>query len=77
MTNAQEAALRDPIIIIGVADRVPAAIDQYRRAVGGEIEFIARLYFRGLPRGNQREALRVFAREVVPPLRKTARSCGA
>ena len=49
-----------------------AAIDDYRRMAGGDLVFIARLYFPGLPWDIQRQALRIFTEEVAPRVRDLA-----
>jgi hypothetical protein len=51
---------------------VAAAIDEYRRMAGGDLVFIARLYFPGLPWDVQRRALRIFTEEVAPRARELA-----
>lgn len=48
-----------------VADRIKALAD----AAGGDLHFIARLYFPGLEPAVQRQALNLFAEEVIPRLR--------
>ena len=60
--------LRDQIILgepAGVADQ----IGRYANAAGGDLHYIARLYFPGMPFDLQRQALRIFAEEVAPKLR--------
>ena len=54
-----------------IADQVPGAgqIDAYRRAAGGDLHYIARLYFPGLPWEVQQRPLRLFAEHVVPRAR--------
>jgi alkanesulfonate monooxygenase SsuD/methylene tetrahydromethanopterin reductase-like flavin-dependent oxidoreductase (luciferase family) len=73
LTGAEEAALRSSIIA-GSPGQVAAAIDAYRRMAGGDLVFIARLYFPGLSPDIQRQALRVFTEEVAPRARELARS---
>ena len=69
--RAEEAALRESIIM-GPPDQVAATIDEYRRAAGGDLVFIARLYFPGLPWDIQRQALRLFTEQVAPRARELA-----
>jgi len=71
LTAAGEAALRESIIL-GSPDQVAAAIDEYRQMAGGDLVFIARLYFPGLPWDLQRQALRIFTDEVAPRARELA-----
>ncbi|HEU5418740.1 MAG TPA: LLM class flavin-dependent oxidoreductase [Streptosporangiaceae bacterium] len=73
LTAGEEAALRSSIIL-GTPGEVAAAIDDYRRAAGGDLVFIARLYFPGLPWDIQQRALRLFAGEVAPRARELAAS---
>ena len=51
VTGAEEDALRDSVIL-GTPDEVARAIDEYRRAAGGDLVFVARLYFPGLQLGR-------------------------
>jgi alkanesulfonate monooxygenase SsuD/methylene tetrahydromethanopterin reductase-like flavin-dependent oxidoreductase (luciferase family) len=71
MTPADEDALRASIIL-GTPERVAGAIDEYRRAAGGDLTFIARLYFPGLAWDVQCRAVEIFAREVAPLARELA-----
>jgi alkanesulfonate monooxygenase SsuD/methylene tetrahydromethanopterin reductase-like flavin-dependent oxidoreductase (luciferase family) len=66
-----EARLRESIVL-GTPDEVAKQIDEYRRAAGGDLHFIARLYFHGLPWEVQRRTLRLFAEQVVPRARALA-----
>lgn len=50
----------------GTPDEVAWQIDCCRRAAGGDLRFIARLYFAGLPWDVQRRTLRLFAERTVP-----------
>jgi len=70
--TAQEEALLRHSIVIGTPDEVALQIDRYRRAAGGDLHFIARLYFPGLPWEVQRRTLRLFAEKVVPKVRDLA-----
>lgn len=56
-------------IILGPPDAVADRIRELAGAAGGDLHFIARLYFPGLPFDVQREAMRIFAEEVAPKLR--------
>ena len=69
VTGAEEDALRDSVIL-GTPAQVARAIDEYRRAAGGDLVFVARLYFPGLSWDVQCQALRVFATEVAPLVRE-------
>jgi alkanesulfonate monooxygenase SsuD/methylene tetrahydromethanopterin reductase-like flavin-dependent oxidoreductase (luciferase family) len=71
MTADEEAALRDSIIL-GTPAEVAATIDEYRRAAGGDLVFVAGLYFAGLAWDVQRQAVRTFARQVAPLVRERA-----
>ncbi len=71
MTAAEESALRDSVIC-GPPAQVAAAIDEYRRAAGGDLAFVAGLYFPGLAWEVQCRAVRVFARQVAPLVRQRA-----
>jgi alkanesulfonate monooxygenase SsuD/methylene tetrahydromethanopterin reductase-like flavin-dependent oxidoreductase (luciferase family) len=71
MTRAEEDALRESIII-GTPRQVAETIDEYRRAAGGDLSFIARLYFPGLSWDVQRRAVQVFAEQVAPLARELA-----
>jgi alkanesulfonate monooxygenase SsuD/methylene tetrahydromethanopterin reductase-like flavin-dependent oxidoreductase (luciferase family) len=71
----EESAVRNSILL-GNPDEVAAQIDAYRRAAGGRIHFIARLYFPGLPWEVQRRTLRLFAESVVPKARALAAADG-
>ena len=51
---------------------VAEQIDAYRRAAGGGLHLIARLYFPGLPWPAQRRAVRMFAEQVIPRARALA-----
>jgi len=71
MTDAEADALRETIIL-GPPDSVAAAIDKYRRAAGGDLEFVARLYYPGLAWEFQCRALELFAEQVAPLVREFA-----
>jgi alkanesulfonate monooxygenase SsuD/methylene tetrahydromethanopterin reductase-like flavin-dependent oxidoreductase (luciferase family) len=75
LTPGEEAALRTSVIL-GSPAEVAGVIDEYRRAAGGDLTFIARLYFPGLPWDVQRRALEVFAAQVAPRARELAASGG-
>jgi alkanesulfonate monooxygenase SsuD/methylene tetrahydromethanopterin reductase-like flavin-dependent oxidoreductase (luciferase family) len=68
MGSPQEEALREQILLgepAEVATRIAALAD----AAGGDLHFIARLYWPGMDPGVQREAMAIFAEEVIPELR--------
>jgi alkanesulfonate monooxygenase SsuD/methylene tetrahydromethanopterin reductase-like flavin-dependent oxidoreductase (luciferase family) len=67
----EEAQLRESIVL-GTPEEVAKQIDEYRRAAGGDLHFIARLYFPGLPWQVQQRTLRLFAEQVVPRARALA-----
>jgi alkanesulfonate monooxygenase SsuD/methylene tetrahydromethanopterin reductase-like flavin-dependent oxidoreductase (luciferase family) len=68
MTPEQQAALRGDIII-GKPDRVAEQIRAFQEAAGGDLHFIADLYWPGMDPSLQRDAMRIFAEEVAPLLR--------
>jgi alkanesulfonate monooxygenase SsuD/methylene tetrahydromethanopterin reductase-like flavin-dependent oxidoreductase (luciferase family) len=69
MTAAEEAALREEVVI-GEPDEVAEQVRAYRDAAGGEdVHFIADLYWPGMNPEVQRETMRIFAEEVAPLLR--------
>lgn len=65
---ALDASLRDQIVI-GTPAEVAGRIRELADAAGGDLHYIARLYFPGLALDVQREAMRIFAEEVAPTLR--------
>lgn len=71
MTAAEADALRETIIL-GTPDQVAGAIDEYRRAAGGDLDFVARLYYPGLAWDVQCRALELFATQVAPLVRELA-----
>ena len=58
--------------IVGNPDEVARAIDAFRRAAGGELHFIARLYLPGLPWELQLASLELFATRAAPLARELA-----
>jgi alkanesulfonate monooxygenase SsuD/methylene tetrahydromethanopterin reductase-like flavin-dependent oxidoreductase (luciferase family) len=68
MTAEEERALRAEIIV-GTPDQVAHQIGGYRQVAGDDLHFIADLYWPGMDPQLQREAMRIFAEEVVPLLR--------
>ena len=68
LTPGEEEQLRSSIVM-GTPDEVARQIDAYRRAAGGDLHYIARLYFPGLPWEVQQRTLRLFAEHVVPRAR--------
>ncbi len=71
MTAAEEDALRESVIL-GTPAQVASTIDEYRRAAGGDLVFIAGLYFPGLAWDVQCQAVRTFAQQVAPLVRNLA-----
>jgi len=67
-TAEEEAALREQIVL-GRPDEVAEAIAALRDAAGGDLHYIARLYWPGMDPSVQREAMATFAEEVIPKLR--------
>jgi alkanesulfonate monooxygenase SsuD/methylene tetrahydromethanopterin reductase-like flavin-dependent oxidoreductase (luciferase family) len=63
-----DAELREQIVF-GSPDQVVEQIRGLADAAGGDLHYIARLYFPGMSFDVQREALRIFAEEVSPQLR--------
>ena len=68
LTGSEEAELREQILV-GTPQEVAEGIGAFRRTVGDRVHFIARLYWPGLDPGVQREALELFAEDVMPLLR--------
>ena len=71
MTADDEHALRDSVIC-GTPAQVAGAIDEYRLAAGGDLTFVAGLYFPGLAWDLQCQAVRLFAAKVAPLVRARA-----
>ncbi len=65
---AEEAALREQIVL-GRPDEVAERIAAFADAAGGDLHYIARLYWPGMDPALQREAMAIFAEEVIPKLR--------
>jgi alkanesulfonate monooxygenase SsuD/methylene tetrahydromethanopterin reductase-like flavin-dependent oxidoreductase (luciferase family) len=68
LTSEEEAALREHILL-GPPEGVAGQIAALRDAAGGDLHYIARLYWPGMDPSVQREAMAVFAEEVIPRLR--------
>lgn len=68
LSPSEEGSLRRQIIV-GSPDEVAEELDRFRRLVGDGIEIVARLYWPGLDRSVQEEALAIFAEAVMPQLR--------
>jgi alkanesulfonate monooxygenase SsuD/methylene tetrahydromethanopterin reductase-like flavin-dependent oxidoreductase (luciferase family) len=68
LTPEEEDALREQILL-GSPDDVAEQIEAIRDAAGGDLHYIARLYWPGMDPSVQREAMAVFAEEVIPRLR--------
>lgn len=66
--GAGEAELRSQILV-GAPQEVAEGLDAFRRAAGDRIHLIARLYWPGLDPPVQREAMEVYAEDVMPLLR--------
>jgi alkanesulfonate monooxygenase SsuD/methylene tetrahydromethanopterin reductase-like flavin-dependent oxidoreductase (luciferase family) len=65
---AREAELRESIVL-GTPEQVAEQISAFRDAAGGELHYIARLYWPGMDPALQREAMAVFAEQVLPLVR--------
>jgi alkanesulfonate monooxygenase SsuD/methylene tetrahydromethanopterin reductase-like flavin-dependent oxidoreductase (luciferase family) len=65
---AREAELREQIVL-GTPSRVAEQIEAFREAAGGDLHYIARLYWPGMDPALQREAMAVYAEEVLPLVR--------
>jgi alkanesulfonate monooxygenase SsuD/methylene tetrahydromethanopterin reductase-like flavin-dependent oxidoreductase (luciferase family) len=68
LTAEGEAGLRESILL-GRPDEVAEQIHAFREAAGGDVHYIARLYWPGMDPALQREVVAVFAEEVIPKLR--------
>ena len=68
LTQEGETGLREQIVL-GKPDEVAERIAELRDAADSELHYIARLYWPGMDPGVQREAMSVFAEEVIPRLR--------
>ena len=67
LSEQEEATLRDQIVF-GDPAEVAATIRSFAEAAGGDLHYIARLYWPGLAPERQRELLRRFAELVLPLL---------
>lgn len=67
-TPQQAESLRASALA-GTPDYVVAQLRKYQEAAGVEFHYIARLYWPGMNQEKQREAMQVFAAEVIPQLR--------
>ncbi len=56
-------------IVMGTPGEVVERIRALAEAAGGDLHYIARLYYPGMAPDVQREAIRIFAEEVAPALR--------
>lgn len=68
LTGEEGSSLRRSIVL-GRPDDVAEQIALIRDAAGGELHYIARLYWPGIDPAVQREAMAIFAEEVIPQLR--------
>ena len=64
----RESELREAMVL-GSPAQVAERILAFRDAAGGRLHFVADLYWPGMDPSLQREALAVFAEEVIPSLR--------
>ena len=67
--SPQRAASLRASSLTGTPDEVVEKLGKYREAAGIEFHYIARLYWPGMNPDMQREAMQVFAAEVIPQLR--------
>jgi alkanesulfonate monooxygenase SsuD/methylene tetrahydromethanopterin reductase-like flavin-dependent oxidoreductase (luciferase family) len=65
---SREAELKQSIVL-GTPEAVAEQIDAFRQAAGGDLHYIARLYWPGMDAALQREAMAVFAEDVLPRVR--------
>lgn len=65
---SREAELRDSIVL-GTPEQVAERINAFREVAGGDLHYIARLYWPGMDPALQREAMAVFAEQVLPRVR--------
>lgn len=68
LTPDLESALREQIVL-GRPAEVAERIAQFQDAINGDLHYIARLYWPGMEASLQREAMAIFAEEVIPRLR--------
>jgi alkanesulfonate monooxygenase SsuD/methylene tetrahydromethanopterin reductase-like flavin-dependent oxidoreductase (luciferase family) len=68
LTPESEAEIRRHALV-GTPEQVAEGIRVYSEAAGGDLHFVAQLYWPGMPYQRQREAMRVFAELVAPLLR--------
>jgi alkanesulfonate monooxygenase SsuD/methylene tetrahydromethanopterin reductase-like flavin-dependent oxidoreductase (luciferase family) len=68
LTPEQEEQLRLRTLV-GPPESVADGIGRLARLADGDLHFIARLYWPGMPLEQQREAMRLFAEKVVPGVR--------
>jgi probable F420-dependent oxidoreductase len=68
LTPAREAELRSSIVL-GQPQQVADEIRRLADAAGGDLHYIARLYWPGMDLVLQREAMSVFAEHVIAALR--------
>ena len=67
-TPEQEESLRS-VMLLGPPEAIVEQIAQLRDAAGGDLHYIARRHWPGMDPGAQREAMTLFAEEVIPKLR--------
>ena len=68
LTPESEAEIRRHALV-GTPEQVAEGIRAYGKAAGGELHFVAQLYWPGMPYERQRDAMRVFAERETPLLR--------
>jgi len=68
LSRERETFLRENGIT-GSPEAVAEKIRRFAKVAGGEFHYIARLYWPGMPRERQREAMHIFADTIMPMLR--------
>ena len=68
LSDEQERGLREGIVL-GPPEQVAERIRALADAAGGDLHYIARLYWPGMDPGLQRETVRLFGEAVAPLLR--------
>ncbi|MHB1596318.1 MAG: hypothetical protein ACYCO9_10335 [Streptosporangiaceae bacterium] len=53
-------------LITGTPGQVARRIDEFRRAAGGDLHYVAAGYLPGLPEPIQQRSLRILADQVLP-----------
>jgi len=67
--TAEEAARLRATAVAGTPEQVADRIHAFAKIAGGDLHYIARMYWPGIGPERQRETMRLFAETVVPVLR--------